>query len=286
LTIHNVDATHAQVFVSNVLSGTVTRINLGIPEGGTPWVESETQIASRYIHRTDPAALVVGPTGLAYDAKTDTLYVAATGNNAIYAIAKASVTNTDQGRGQAVVIDPQHLHGPLALALAPNGDLIAANGDAVNPDPNQLNELVEYTKQGKFVGQFQVDSGAAGAAFGLAVQQIGGQVRFAAVDDNENALKIWAFDTTKQATSGGLTAHRNSTPSSPSTSPSSSVSSPISSAPTDPLVQAVDAFFQAFNAEVRALEASLQAIHPELSGFFSMVNADLVALEAMIVSKL
>jgi hypothetical protein len=30
---------HAQVFVSNVLSGTVTRIDLKIPDGGTPMVE-------------------------------------------------------------------------------------------------------------------------------------------------------------------------------------------------------------------------------------------------------
>ncbi len=36
----------AQVFVSNVLSGTVTRLDLVIPDGGNPVVESETQIAS------------------------------------------------------------------------------------------------------------------------------------------------------------------------------------------------------------------------------------------------
>jgi uncharacterized protein (TIGR03118 family) len=280
LTIHNVNATHAQVFVSNVLSGTVTRIDLTISNGGTPQVESETQIASGYTHRTDPAALVVGPTGLAFDAKTDTLYVAATGDNVIYAIKNAAVTTKDQGKGKLVVIDPQHLHGPLALALAPNGDLIAANGDAVNADPNQLNELVEYTKQGKFVGQFQVDSGAAGAAFGLAVQQFGNQVRFAAVDDNANALKIWTFETTKKSTGAGSAPHGNSTPS------STSLSSPTSSAPSDPLVQEIDAFFQAFNAELKALESTLLAMHPQLSGLFSMVNADLFALEALIVSKL
>ena len=44
----------AQVFVSNVLSGTVTRIDLQIPAGGKPQVLSKTQIASGYAHRTDP----------------------------------------------------------------------------------------------------------------------------------------------------------------------------------------------------------------------------------------
>jgi uncharacterized protein (TIGR03118 family) len=195
LTIHNVDKTHAQVFVSNVLSGTITRIDLTIPPGGTPQVESETQIASGFATRTDPNALVVGPTGLAFDAKTGTLYVASTGDNAIYAIAHAGTTNHDEGKGRLVVQDQTHLHGPLGLVLAPNGDLIVSNGDAQNPNPNQPNELVEFTPKGKFVGQFQLDSGAAGAAFGIAVQQEGDLVRFAAVDDNTNALEVWTFQT-------------------------------------------------------------------------------------------
>jgi uncharacterized protein (TIGR03118 family) len=286
LTIHNVDAIHAQVFVSNVLSGTVTRIDLTIPKGGTPEVESETQIASGYDHHTDPNALVVGPTGLTFDAKTGTLYVASTGDNAIYAIKNAATTNKDQGKGQVVVQDPQHLHGPLALTLAPNGDLIAANGDAVNADPNQPNELVEYTPQGKFVGQFQIDSGAPGAAFGLAVQQIGDQVRFAAVNDNTNTLHVWTFQTTKPSTGGG-NDHGGDDPSiSSSTASSSTPPSSTSSSPSDPLIQQIDAIFQAFNAELQTLESSLLAMHPQLSGLFSMVNADLFALEAMIVSKL
>ncbi|MGH7225347.1 MAG: TIGR03118 family protein, partial [Gemmataceae bacterium] len=193
LTVNNVDATHAQVFVSNVLSGTVTRLDLTIPPNGVPMVQSETQIASGYAHETNAAALVVGPTGLTFDPKRGTLYVASTGDNAIYAISHAGATKRDQGMGRLVVRDPQHLHGPLGLTLAPNGDLIVANGDAVNADPNQANELVEYKPNGKFVGQFQIDNGAPGAAFGLAVQQVGDQVRFAAVDDNTNTIDVWTF---------------------------------------------------------------------------------------------
>lgn len=272
LTVNNVDATHAQVFVSNVLSGTVTRIDLTIPNGGTPEVESETQIASGYVHQTNPAALVVGPTGLAFDAKTDTLYVSSTGDNAIYAIKHAATTQTDQGKGTAVVQDPQHLHGPLALALAPNGDLIAANGDAINADPNHPNELVEYTPQGKFVGQFQIDNGAPGAGFGLAVQQIGDQVRFAAVDDNTNTLNIWTLQTAESSGGNGH-GHGHGGDSSPALSSSNS------------LVQQIDAIFQSFNAAVQSLESQLLAMDPKLSGLISTFNADLDALEAMIVSK-
>jgi uncharacterized protein (TIGR03118 family) len=268
LTIHNVDSTHAQVFVSNVLSGTVTRIDLKIPKGGTPQVESETQIASGYAHGTNSAALVVGPTGLAFDAKTGTLYVASTADNAIYAIKNAAFTQTDKGKGKTVVDDPQHLHGPLALALAPNGDLIAANGDAINPDPNHPNELVEYTKQGKFVGQFQVDPGAPGAAFGLALQTVHGQTRFAAVDDNANAVDVWTFQTPRHSEGGGffLASGTNS-----STAP-----------PSSSLTQGLDAFFQSLSTDFQSLESSLLAMDPQLSGLFSMVNADLEALRMRI----
>jgi hypothetical protein len=128
-------------FADPVLSGTVTRIDLSIPDGGTPMVESETQIASGFAHRTDPNALVVGPTELAFGPRTDTLYVASTGDNAMYAIRDAADTRRDHSIGELIYNDPAHLHGPLGLVLAPNGDLIVANGDAVNPDPAHANEL-------------------------------------------------------------------------------------------------------------------------------------------------
>jgi uncharacterized protein (TIGR03118 family) len=184
----------AQVFVSNVLSGTVTRIDLRVPDkaGQAPTLLSMTQIASGYAHRPDPNALVVGPTGLAYDAKRDILYVASTGDNEIFAIRDASDTRHDKGTGQVVVNDPTHLHGPLGLVLAPNGDLIVANGDAVNADPNQSNEIAEFTPHGTFVGQFQLDTGAAGAAFGIALTKgPHGAIKFYAVDDNTNMLETF-----------------------------------------------------------------------------------------------
>lgn len=196
LTIHD-EGEHAQVFVSNVLSGTVTRLDLEVPEHGRRLeVESATQIASGYAHRCDMAALVVGPTGLAYDAERDVLYVASTGDNAVYVVRHARHTRHDAGTGAVIYKDNVHLHGPLAMALAPNGDLIAAQGDAVNPDPNQQSEIVEFTPRGQFVSQFSVDP-AAGSAFGLAFGRAvndEGAFRFAAVDDGTNMLDIWTID--------------------------------------------------------------------------------------------
>jgi hypothetical protein len=183
------------VFVSNVLNGTVTRLDFFVPSsnffGDKPFLLDETQIASGYTFRTDPAALVVGPTGLALDEKTDTLYVASTGDNAIYAIKNAEITGKKSGTGKLIFSDP-HLRGPLALAFAPNGNLLTANGDAVNADPMNLenSEIVEFTVTGKFVDEFQIAPDA-GGAFGLAVQTSGDNVTFAAVNDITNSLEIW-----------------------------------------------------------------------------------------------
>ena len=158
----NDEGSAAQVYVSNVLNGVITRIDLNIPSGGDPIVESLTRIASGYLTRSDPAALVVGPTGLAYDPAHGTLYVASTGDNAIFAIPHAASSTGDAGMGSLVYQDNAHLRGPLGLVLAPNGNLIAANGDAVNPDPSQASELVEFTPGGKFVGEFSIDPAQGG----------------------------------------------------------------------------------------------------------------------------
>ena len=186
----------AQVFVANALSGTVTRLDL-LVEGSGVVVIRETQIASGYVHRCDPAAFVVGPTGVALNRETDTLYVSSTGDNAIFAIGNASFRSTDAGMGHRVVQDQVHLHGPLGLALAPNGNLISTQGDAVNPDPNHQSEVVEFTPGGRFVSEFSVDA-VAGSAFGLAVRALDDGFIFATVDDNTAVLDIWVVSNNNQ----------------------------------------------------------------------------------------
>ncbi|AQV96804.1 hypothetical protein BJN34_23370 [Cupriavidus necator] len=180
-------------FVSNVLNGTVARIDINIGPSGATLLNSSHIIASGYAHRTDPAALVLGPTGLAYDAAHDVLYVASTNDNAVFAVAGAAALTHDNGPGSVIYQDNGHLHGPLALALAPNGDLVTANGDAVNPDPAHASEIVEFTPQGQFIAQMQVDP-TPGSAFGLAFGlSSSGQSQFAAVNDNTNTATVWTL---------------------------------------------------------------------------------------------
>jgi len=195
LTVRDMGST-AQVFVSNVLSGTVTRLDLAVSSAGVTVVDM-VQIASGYTHRGDPAALAIGPTGLAYDASRDLLYVASTGDNEIFSVANAGTTTSDNGTGNVVYSDNAHLRGPLGLVLAPNGHLITTNGDAVNGDPTQPSEMVEFTAHGVFVNQVPVDTGGQGGAFGLAISGNAHNMVLAAVDDIVNALNVWRITPVK-----------------------------------------------------------------------------------------
>ncbi len=92
--------TRATLFVTNVLNGTVAgggavvhrgtvvRIVLSVPRHGTPRVLSNQVIAKGFAERTDPGALVIGPTGVGLG-HGGTLYVADSVNNRIAAVPHA-----------------------------------------------------------------------------------------------------------------------------------------------------------------------------------------------------
>ena len=151
------------MFVSNVLSGTVSRFNVAFPAGGGVQVVSATQIASGFPHHGDPAAFEVGPGGLAFDAATGNLYVASEADNSIYVIPNALRTRGDHGTGRLVVHDDMNLHGPIGLTLASDGHLIVANSDGNNANPADPSTLVEYTRGGRFLGKFSLDPTNGGA---------------------------------------------------------------------------------------------------------------------------
>jgi hypothetical protein len=178
----------ARIFVSNVLNGTVTRLDVAISSAGLTLLKKIT-VATGYQSVPNAAALVLGPTGLAYDEQSDTLYVASTGDNAIYAVSQAGHRTSAAVLGHRVFAGPQ-LRGPLALRWTPNGDLLAANGDAVNADPLHPSEIVEFTIWGQFVREYDVDS-SQGGAFGIDTV-LGGDsgYNYAVIDDVTNNLLV------------------------------------------------------------------------------------------------
>jgi hypothetical protein len=131
------------LFVTNVLNGTVAaggsvvnrgnvvRLLLAVPEYGSPQLLDSTVVASDFPERTDPAALVLGPTGVAFDDKLGVLYVADTLNNRIAAIPNALFRWNSAGLGQTVT-EGGSLNAPLGLALACDHSILTANGDDGN----------------------------------------------------------------------------------------------------------------------------------------------------------
>ena len=186
----------ADLFVTNVLNGTVAaggavvnrgtvvRIRLRLPRDrdSLPVASRPVVIGSGFAEHTDPAALVVGPTGLTLG-RHGKLYVADTASNRISAIPHAS-TRTRTAFTGANVTSGGHLNSPLGLALAPGGDVLSVNGGD--------GQILETTPAGAQVATMTLDSTGtppgAGTLFGLAVTADRRGVYF--VDDGTNTLNI------------------------------------------------------------------------------------------------
>jgi len=213
----------AKLFVTNVLNGTVeaagavvhggtvTRLNLKLSAGGKPVLESITTIGSGFPERTDPAALVIGPTGVGLrascagdpddcahhddgdrerddgdhdrdDQDSSLLYVADTVSNRVAVIDRALTRTTSAGIGRTLSSGGS-LNGPLGLVVTTHGTVLTVNsGDGF---------ITEISPHGPQVAKFQLDNTGsppgAGALFGLAFDPAAG-VYF--VDDASNTLNL------------------------------------------------------------------------------------------------
>jgi hypothetical protein len=172
-----------ELFVTNVLGGilgshnpnggTVQRLLITSGPCNTPRLLASTRIGSGFPARTDPNALVIGPTGVGLG-PNGTLYVADTLDSRIAAIPDAVSRFSNDGTGSTVSMGGA-LNGELGLAIAPNGDILTVNGGDGN--------MVETTPGGTQVAVKTVDNnqGGAGNLFGLAVKPGADAVYF--VDD-------------------------------------------------------------------------------------------------------
>lgn len=166
-----VQGSNVTLFVTNVLNGTVkakgkivkkgTVVRLGLKiAGGKVNVTSNTVIAKGFPEKTDPNALVIGPTGVGLGSNGN-LYVADSNGNRIAAIPAAMTRTTALGGGGTTVTSGQKIKDPLGLVIAPNGDIVNANGANGN--------LVETTPAGKQVAKKTLVPMGAGDLFGLAI---------------------------------------------------------------------------------------------------------------------
>src|SRR5262249_40970050 len=124
----------AVLFVSNVLNGTVAangatvnrgtveRLTLQLQGSKPPLLAAHRIIGSGFGQHPDPAALVVGPTGLGLDSH-GTLFVADSVGNRITAISSALTRSGSAGTG-SVITKKGALNTPLGLTIAPNDDVL------------------------------------------------------------------------------------------------------------------------------------------------------------------
>jgi hypothetical protein len=184
----------AALFVTNVLNGTVAangsvvhggtvvRIDLSLRSGAAPFVEAMTVIGSGFSERTDPAALVIGPTGVGLSPDHFLLYVADSLNNRIVAIPFPLLRQSSANTGVPVTRGGA-LNDPLGLTVAANGDILTVNGDD--------GFLVRTSPDGMQVSKNLLDSSGnppgAGALFGLIT--VGENIYY--VDDAANTLNLF-----------------------------------------------------------------------------------------------
>jgi SMP-30/Gluconolactonase/LRE-like region len=184
----------AALFVTNVLNGTVAaggsivnqgtvvRVDLTLSKSAPPFVEAMTVIGSGFAERTDPAALVIGPTGVALSRDGFSLYVADSINNRIAAI-PYPITRQTSARAGSTITKGGDLNDPLGLTVASNGDILTANGDD--------GYMVQTTPDGLQVAKTLLDSSGdppgSGALFGLVT--VGQSVYY--VDDATNTLNLF-----------------------------------------------------------------------------------------------
>jgi len=183
----------ATLFVTNVLNGTVAgaghvvkhgtvvRLTLQIHKHHAPKLISSQVIAKGFAEHTDPNALVVGPTGVGLG-PSGALYVADSNGNRIASIPQAMTRTSALGGGGNTVSSGGALNDPLGLAIAPNGDIVTANGADGN--------LVETSASGHQVATKTLVPMGGGDLFGIAVAPHGGGLYFVNDASGVNDLEL------------------------------------------------------------------------------------------------
>jgi len=180
----------AALFVSNALSRPagskglrksgpcdVTRIDVTLGHG-VPHMKSATVVGSGFPWLVNHATFVLAPTGVAISA-SGTLYVVETIGNHITVIPNALSRTTPVKDRSNTLTKGGALNAPLGLLMAPNGDLIAVNGN------NGI--AVEISPSGHQVATATLVPNGAGSLFGLTLSLSGHGLVF--VNDGKNAVQ-------------------------------------------------------------------------------------------------
>ena len=172
-------------FETNARNGTVTRIHI-LPG---PKFTFDTILSGLSFNGGAPGN-ILAPAGLSYDASSDTLYVVDSNANRVIRINQATTApasnyvatgTTFNTTNVSVVYTGTPLNAPISSALLANGDLVVGNtGD------NYMIEIDPSTSS--VVSKKLVDTGAAGAIFGIVATNTSGPQYIYFNDDNTNTV--------------------------------------------------------------------------------------------------
>jgi hypothetical protein len=187
----------AAFYASNAGDGSIVRVNIR-PSGFTFDV-----IATGFAVNNGAPGGILGPSGLQYDNSRDALYVIDGQDNSVTVLRHVSFIpagglafKNGVPSGVAAflarrIFQGPPLNGPISSALLPDGHLVLGN----TLDPAGTNLLVEITRGGRLVATKNVDTGAAGALFGMvATGSSDDDARLYFNDDNDNTVKVLTID--------------------------------------------------------------------------------------------
>ncbi|HLY03957.1 MAG TPA: hypothetical protein VKR56_15840 [Candidatus Cybelea sp.] len=182
------------VYESNAADGNIIRISTGSSY-------SSEVIATGFPVNGGAPGSILGPSGLQYDPDHDALFVVDGDNNTVTVIENVSQAHSgclivsnrgkkfDGGCGPRtkLLYSGAPLNGPISSALLFNGNLVVGN----TLDPNGENLMIEISPEGKVLDKRNVDTGAAGALFGMVATGTNAHnTKLFFNDDNDNDLQV------------------------------------------------------------------------------------------------
>lgn len=180
-------------YVSNAGDGSLVRV--GIHTTGFTF----DVIATGFAINGGAPGSILGPSGLTYNAARDALYVIDGADNSVTVIRHVSFVPKNgivvhggtfggiAGFLAKRIFQGAPLNGPISAALLPGGHLAIGN----TLDPNGTNLMVEIGANGRLVATKNVDTGPAGAIFGMVAS--GSEIENTKLyfnDDNDNTVKL------------------------------------------------------------------------------------------------
>ncbi len=183
----------AAVYESNAGDGSIVRID---PKS----LQSEV-VATGFPINGGPPGSILGPSGLQYEAKHDTLFVVDGQNNSVTELTKVSGmhggclkvrSNGTRFDGPCkshakVLFSGPPLNGPISSALLFNGSVVIGN----TLDATGENLMIEISANGKVLDVRNVDTGPGGSLFGMvATGTNAANTKLYFNDDNDNNLQV------------------------------------------------------------------------------------------------